>query len=111
MPTCALLDFNMCTIGCEHVNRKEALPTWGMAHEKQLKAMMYACNANNWDSWENLEDKCHSEPAMVDARYIVTLDKVLSKGKLCFMVLVNVFVKVHTKVIIDALTTILNKVY
>lgn len=52
-----------------------------MAHEKQLKAMMYACNANNWDSWENLEDQCHSEPAMVDARYIVTLDKVLSKGK------------------------------
>lgn len=50
------------------VFRKEPLPTWGMAHEQQLKAMMYACNANNWDSWENLADQCDSEPEMVDAR-------------------------------------------
>lgn len=53
------------------VNRKEALPTWGLAHEQQLKAMMYACNGNNWDSWENLADQCDSEPSMVDARYVI----------------------------------------
>lgn len=93
------------------MNRKEALPTWGMAHEKQLKAMMYACNANNWDSWENLEDQCHLEPAMVDARYIVTLDKVLTKGKIIITALMHAFVKVHIKVSINALTTIHNKVY
>lgn len=50
---------------------------WGMAHEQQLKAMMYACNGNNWDSWENLLDQCELEPALVDARYFLTLIKVL----------------------------------